>query len=290
MNQEELFNRRRLRSSYASVIISISLMLYLSGLFLFMVINTNKLIEKLTENIGITVVLKEGVKEGDLNFFLKKLHLRPYTKEIIYTSKEQAAAEMTEDLGESFIDFIGYNPLPSSFELKVLSDYSNRDSLAVITKELTAYNFVYSVSAQYDMVDNLNKTKTRVSVIMLSLNVFLLILIVVIINNTIKLAVYANRYLIKTMQMIGATCSFIRKPYLVRGLMQGFVGATFAVLFLSLTIFAVVSHYPDVEILLSLSQYVLVLLFVYALGILVSFFTSLFAVNKYLKIRTKILY
>lgn len=182
MNQEEKFNKRRLRSSYASVVISMSLMLYLCGILLFFVFNMNKIIDRLRENIGITVVLKDNVKDSDLQVFLKQMYLKPYTKHITYTSKEDAALELAEDLGESFIDFIGYNPLPSSFELQVFSDYSNSDSLTVIQDELIKVKFIDSVSAQYDMIDNLNKTKARMStIIIVFMAIFLLIIMPVVI-------------------------------------------------------------------------------------------------------------
>ncbi|MDR2085121.1 MAG: permease-like cell division protein FtsX [Bacteroidales bacterium] len=290
MNQEEKFNKRRLRSSYANVVISISLMLYLCGVLMFFVFNTNKIIDRLRESIGITVILKDNIKDSDLHVFIKQLYLKPYAKHITYTSKEDAAQEMAEDLGESFVDFIGYNPLPSSFELQVFSEYSNSDSLSVIHNELIKEKFIDSVSAQYDMIDNLNKTKTRLSALLLFLMAILLLIIIIIINNTIKLSIYSNRHLIKTMQMIGATCSFIRRPYLSRSIVQGMIGATISVILMSVTIFLLARYYPDLEVLLSISQLILIILATYIFGICVSFFTSLFAVNKYLNIRTKILY
>jgi len=290
MSQEEKFNKRRLRSSYVSVVISISLMLYLCGVLMFFVFNTNKIIDRLRESIGITVILKDNAKDSDLQAFIKQLHLKPYTKHIKYTSKEDAAHEMAEDLGESFVDFIGYNPLPSSFELQVFSDYSNSDSLAIIHNDLVKVNFIDSVSAQYDMIDNLNKTKTRLSVILLFFMGILLLIIIIIINNTIKLAIYSNRHLIKTMQMIGATRTFIRRPYLSRSIVQGIVGATISILLMSLTIYLFTNYYSDLEVLLRVSELCLIIFGIYLLGICVSFFTSLIAVNKYLNIRTKILY
>ncbi|MDL2227950.1 permease-like cell division protein FtsX [Bacteroidales bacterium OttesenSCG-928-K03] len=290
MNQEEKFNKRRLRSSYANVVISISLMLYLCGVLMFFVFNTNKIIDRLRESIGITVILKDNIKDSDLQVFLKEIYLKPYTKHVKYTSKEDAALEMAEDLGESFVDFIGYNPLPSSFELQVFSDYSNSDSLEVIYKDLIKVKFIDSISAQYDMIDNLNKTKTRLSAILLVLTAILLVIIITIINSTIKLSIYSNRHLIKTMQMIGATSTFIRRPYLSRSVVQGMLGATISIILMSVTIYLFTGYYSDMEVLLSISQIILIILVTYFLGICVSFFTSLFAVNKYLNIRTKILY
>lgn len=290
MNHEEKFNKKRLRSSNISVVGSISLMLYLSGLLMLFVLNTNRIIDNLRENIGITVVLKDNTKDEELHYFVKDLFLKTYTKDVTYTSKEEAAREMIDDLGESFIDFIGFNPLPSSVELNVYSNYSNKDSLNVITEDLMKYKFIDSVSAQYDMIDNLNKTKTRLSALLLTLNVILLIIIVVVINNTIKLSIYSNRHQIKTMQMIGATGNFIRKPFLKKGLLQGVLGATISVIMVSITLYLVLGYYPDIEVLLSLFQYLLIVVLLYFLGILISFFTSYFAVNKYLDVKTKILY
>ncbi|MCK9301921.1 MAG: permease-like cell division protein FtsX [Bacteroidales bacterium] len=290
MNQEEKFNKRRLRSSYANVIFSVSLMLYLCGLLLLFVFNTNFIIDNLRENIGITVVLDDDVDDVDVRFFLKKLYLKPFTKEITYTSKDEAAAELAQDLGENFIEFIGFNPLPSSFELKVYSDYSNNDSLKVIYDVLKTNKCVSSVSAQYDMIDNLNKTKVRLSIILIALNVLLLFIIIVVINNAIKLSIYANRQQIKTMQMIGATAAFIRRPYLLKGLIQGVIGATISAILLSLTICVIVMYYPDIQILLSPIQFVLVFGFVYVFGVLIAFLTTYPAVNKYLNVKMKILY
>ena len=290
MNHEEKFTRRRLASSYAMVIISISLMLYVLGVLLVFVVNSNSLINNLKENLGIEVIVKDNFDEEELRFDLKQLYLKPYTKQIIFTSNEEAAKELSEELDEDFVGFIGYNPLPTSFELKVHSDYSNPDSLNMITTYLQKQNYVKSISTQEPMINRLNNTKKHAGILMILIIILFAVVNIIIINNTIKLSIYSHRTVIKTMQTIGATTSFIRKPYIEKSLLQGLMGATIAVILLSLTVNAIINYYPDFELILHLSEYLGVVLLIYVFGIAIVFFTALFAVNKYLDIRTKLLY
>lgn len=290
MSYEERFARRRMFSSYTMVVMSISLMLYVLGLLIAFVVNSNSLLNKLQENLGIQVIVDEFYSNDELNFDIKQLYMMPFTKQIVLTTNEEAAEELTAELGEDFIGFIGYNPLPTSFELKVNADYANPDSLALISQYLYQQKYVESVSDQEQMIRRLNDTRYNVGIVLLALVLLFMLIDVIIINNTVKLSIYSHRSVIKTMQTIGATTNFIRKPFISRSLFHGLLGATIAVIMLALTIYALINFYPDMEFILSVYEFVGVLIIIYIFGIMVAFFTALFAVNKYLDVRTKLLY
>ena len=291
MNQEEKFTHRRLVSSYRGVIISISVMLYLLGLLLVFIGNTNSLLNNVKENIGIEVIVKDLYDEDELRFNIRQLYLKPFTKQVILTTNEEAAKDLADKLDEDFVGFIGYNPLPTSFELKVHSEYANPDSLKMIESYLNSQKYVKSVSTQEQIIRRLNNSRKSTSSILFAFVLIMVLIVIVIIHSTMKLTVFANRNIIKTMQTIGATTSFIRMPYIRKSLYQAVLGATFAVIALMLTLLIMVKFmYSDFEILLRMKDIIGIVVIIYVFGLVITLFTSVFAINKYLDIRKKILY
>ena len=282
--------KRRLISSYFTSMVSISLVLFMLGLIGFLILNAKKLSNYVKENIGFTVFLKEDIKEADVFQIQKILDTKPYVKETMYINAEEAAREFQEEIGEDFIDLLGFNPLVPSIDVRLHANYANPDSIKVIEENLQDFSEIKEVHYQKSLIHLVNENVKKISLFILFISGILFLIALALINNTIRLAVYSKRFLIRTMQLVGATGRFIRKPFLNRSIIQGCVGALAAMLMLSAMIYFLqmelegIIGFKDITILGIL--YVFVLL----LGIAINWISTYFAVNKYLRIKTDNLY
>ena len=223
---------RRILSSSASVVISLSLVLFVIGLLGLVLINAQRLSNYVKENIGFTIMLKEGVNEIEIMNFQKILDAADFAKSSTFVSKEQATKDLQNDLGEDFVSFLGYSPLLASVDVKLNASYANTDSLAAIKAELNVYPVVHTIFYQENLIDKLNSNVNRLSFFLLSFCLLLFVIAFALINNTIRLSVYSKRFLIRTMRLVGATNSFIQKPFLVKGIYQGIYSSIFAIFML----------------------------------------------------------
>jgi len=289
-SQESRIINRRLRSSYITSVISISLVLFMLGLLGILVLNTQKISDMVKENIGFTVVLKENIKEADIRGLQKNLDATRYVKSTEYIDKDKAAKEFQEELGDDFVDFLGYNPLLSTIEVKLYANYANTDSIAVIEKELQKYEQVSEVHYQKSLVHLINENVKRISFIILIFSSLLFVIAISLINNTIRLSIYAKRFLINTMQLVGATSTFIRRPFIYQSILNGIVGAAISI---SLIIFTLFWVEKQLEGLITLTDFYTVFtlcIFVLFLGIIINTISTFFAVNKFLRLHTDELY
>ncbi|MCK4637803.1 MAG: permease-like cell division protein FtsX, partial [Bacteroidales bacterium] len=227
---EDKYSKRRLKSSYVTTLVSITLVLFMLGMLGLIILHAKKLSDYVKENIGFSIIMKENVKEAGIIQLQKTLDASDYVKSTEYITKEKAAEELTKDLGEDFIDFLGYNPLLPSIDLRLKAEYANIDSLAIIEKDLLANKNVKEVFYQKSLVHLINKNLRRISIIILGFSILLLIIAIALINNTIRLSVYSKRFLIKSMQLVGATQAFIRRPFILKGILHGILGAFIAIL------------------------------------------------------------
>lgn len=287
---DETFARRRLTTSYISTVVSMILVLYMLGLFGFVLLHAKKLSDYVKENIGLTLMLNESVKEADVQMFQKTLDASDYIRSTKFISKENAAKVLQKELGEDFVSFLGYNPLSSSIEIKVKANYANNDSLAKINTRLKQNKIVDEVFYQKSLVDVINENLKKISIFLLGFSGLLLIIAIALINNTIRLSVYSKRFLIKTMQLIGATQRFIRKPFMIKGILQGVIGAIVSIVLLILTIGFAQKQIPELIDLQDIDLFLLLFAFVIVLGVFLSWISTYFAVRKYLKIKTDNLY
>jgi len=283
--------KRRLQTSYITTIVSITLVLFLLGVMGLLILNSKKLSVYVKENIGFSVILKENSKEADIIKLRKQLDATNYIKSTRFITKEEAAEDLKKELGEDFTEFIGYNPLLSSIDVKLYADYTNSDSLAVIEKDLSRYdNLIKEVFYQKNLISIVNQNVKRISIVLLIFSTLLFFISWALINNTIRLSVYSKRFLIKTMQLVGATKSFIRKPFLNSGTIAGIIGGIIANLMLVVIIkysekeFEGAISFADLNILIILFSGIIVL------GVIISRISAFYAVNKYLKIKGKELY
>jgi len=289
-SQEEKYNKRRLKSSYITTVVSISLVLFMLGLLGLIVLHAGKLSDYVKENIGFSIIMKDNVKEAGIIQLQKSLDKTPYVKSTNYITKEQAANEFSKELGEDFTEFLGYNPLLPTIEVRFKADYANNDSLSIIKDKILANSNVKEVWYQESLVDLVNKNVKRIGIIILGFSVLLLIIAIALINNTIRLSVYSKRFLIRSMQLVGATRAFISKPFILRGMVQGMIGAFIAILLLAGIIYLSRREVPELVDLQNPEMFLSLFAFVLILGIVISWLSNYFAVRKYIKIKTEKLY
>ena len=281
---------RRILSSSTSVVISLSLVLFVVGLLGLFLINAQKLSDYVKENIGFTIMLKDGVNEIETLKFQKILDASDFTKSTSFTTKEQATADLKTDLGEDFVEFLGYSPLLASIDVKLNAEYGNTDSLQIITNELSENANVFEVYYQEDLIDKLNSNVNRLSFFLLIFCVLLFFIAFALINNTIRLSVYSKRFLIRTMRLVGATNSFIQKPFLSKGIYQGIYSSLFAVFMLIGAIQLVQGDTANMLNIDDLKIIGIVFLLILASGLVISIFSTFFAVRKFIKLNENELY
>lgn len=282
--------KKRLRTSGATVIISLSLVLFMLGALGLLIINANKLSTHFKENVGFQIYLKDTATSAQTDVLLQELNNSRFTKSVNLINKEQAAEKLKADLGEDFVAFLGSNPLLNSLEVKLNADYANTDTLVIIEKALLQKPFVKEVVYQKVMINKLNKNTRAIAFFILIFSSALLIVAIALINNTIRLSIYSQRFLIRTMYLVGATRSFISKPFIFKGFRQGVIAGVIAGLLLAGFLILSTRFIPD---LLQLQdENVLLILFIgiILIGVIISAFSAFLAVMRYLKLKTSDLY
>lgn len=280
----------KLRTSYITTIISISLVLFMLGLIGLLILNAKKLSDYVKENIGFSVILKDNVKEVDIIRIQKDLDATPFVKSTEYITRDRAAKELQKDLGEDFIDFLGYNPLLASIDVRLYAEYANPDSIVNFNQYVTKYSQIKEVFYQKSLIHKLNENVNKISFIILSFSCLLLIISIALINNTIRLAVYSKRFLIKTMQLVGATRNFIRKPFLLKSILYGILGSFISIMFLIAVVYAAQMELKDVISIRDIEVVGMLFLLVIILGVAITILSTYFALNKYMSLNEEDLY
>lgn len=288
--KETKISKLQLRSSYFTSIISNSLVLYMIGLLALLLFNAKKLSDYVKENIGFSVILNDQVSEADIIQLRKNLEATPFVKATKYVTKEEAAKDLQKELGEDFVDFLGYNPLLSSIDVNLHAQYANPDSLKKIEQEIKTYPQVKEIYYQKSLVGLVNENIRKISLILLSFSGLLALIAVALINNTIRLSVYARRFLINTMQLVGATNSFIRKPFLYKSILHGIYGSVIAIVLLVSTFYFAQKEIRDFISFQDPGMLILVFASVLVVGIVINTIATYFAINKYLRLKEDDLY
>jgi len=289
-SMEEKYSRRRYHSSVATTVVSITLVLVMLGLLALTVFHAKKLSDYVKENIGFRVYIKEDAPEEEIILLQKRLDAAAFVKSSDYISPEEAARELTVELGEDFIDFLGYNPLPPSIDLRVKAAYANVDSLEVIESRLMKELVVKEVFYQKSLVHLINKNIRRISIVLLGFSALLLLIAMALINNTIRLSVYSKRFIIRTMKLVGATRGFIGRPFILKGILQGLYSAIFAIILLGAILYFLMQEIPELVSLYDLNIYLAVFGLVIITGMFLAWVSTFFAVRKYLKMKEDDLY
>lgn len=280
----------RIKTSSVTVVISLSLVLFLLALVGWVFINANLIVNHVKENVGFQVFIKEDAAQPDIDRLKKTFDAANFIKSATYKSKEEAAEEMKQKTGDDFVAFLGFNPLPSSINVNLKSEYANPDSLVWIEKELAADKIVREVVYQKVLVENINKNTRQLSLIILFFSALLIVIAVALINNTIRLSIYARRFLLKTMYLVGATQSFIRKPFIIKGIVNGVISGIIADILVVLFIIAANKFIPELLVVQNPNYLAVLFVITVLLGIFISGISSALAVRKYLRLKAEDLY
>ena len=279
------FNMQFITSS-----ISTTLVLLLLGMVVFFVLSANNLSNYVKENIGFTVLVSDDMKEPEALNFQKEINAKTYVKESAYISKEQALKEQTEAMGTDPAEFLGYNPFTASIEIKLNAEYANSDSIVWIEKELLANKKVMEVSYPQDLLDSVNRNIQKVSIFLLGLAGLLTLISFALINNTIRLAIYSKRFLIHTMKLVGASWTFIRRPFLIRNLWIGILAGLMADAILIVLAAMLVKYEPQLIDIITPNTTLIVMASVFAFGLVITSMCAYISINKYLRMKASALY
>ncbi len=266
------------------------LVLFMLGLLGMIILHGKKLSDYVRENISISVMLNDNVDDDLVQSYMKRLQRTSYVKQAVYVSREQAAKELSNELGEDFVQFLGYNPLPASIDLQLRAGYANSDSISRIEKQLMNSNLVKEVVYQKSLIDQVNSNISKISMVIMSFSLILLIISIILINNTIKLSIYAKRFLIRSMQLVGATENFIRLPFIKKSITHGIIAAVIADLLLIGTLYLAQRRIPEISALEDIQQFSLFFAGVLVLGVILSVLSTWISVNKFLRMKVDNLY
>ncbi|MBI1646751.1 FtsX-like permease family protein [Capnocytophaga sp. 051621] len=284
------FNKRRLLTSYFSVIVSITLVLFLLGFFGFLVFSTKKLANHFKEQVTVTILIKDEAKSADIAQLQKTLSVASFVKSLRFISKDEAAETFSKDIGEDFVSFIGTNPLQNVIDLSLKADYAEPDKMAEIKRELEQNSFVSEVVYDQSLVALIHENVNRIGLITLVFSALFTFVSVLLINASIRLSIYSKRFIIKTMQLVGATRSFIRRPFIRTNVRLGILSAFLAILLFYGALLAIVKSYPEFSILLDNTILCIVFIGIFAMGILISWLSTYFATQRFLNLNTNDLY
>ena len=282
--------KRRLISSYFSVVLSIALVLFLLGLLGMLVLNAKKVSDHFKEQVVVTIYLKQTAKEVEIKQLEKSLAMADYVKSTEYVTKEQAAEFLKAENGEDFMDFVGYNPLQNSIDVHLKADFVTSEHLEKISEEATSKNFVDEVTYDNDLVNLMNENVQKISFWVLVISGIFTIIAVLLINSSIRLSVYSKRFTIKTMQMVGATKQFIRRPFVWKSVRLGIIGAIIALIGMAIVLYYINKTFPELGLVDSPALIVLLFAFVFALGIIITWISTHIATQRFLNLKTDQLY
>jgi cell division transport system permease protein len=286
----EKYQRRRLISSYFSVVISIGLVLFLLGLLGILIINTQKVADHFKEQIALTVYLKDSAKEIEIDQLQKRLALANYTKSTEFISKEKAAKQYSREIGEEFMQFLGYNPLQNHIDIYFNADYVSQVKIAEISRDIEDNEFVDNTIYDKPLIALLNENIKRLSFWVLAVSAIFTFIAVLLINSSIRLSIYSKRFIIKTMQMVGATKGFIRKPFIWKSLKLGFIGIVLSLIGISVILYYLDQSFIELSLLDNYLNIAMVYAVVLVIGLLITWLSTYFATQRFLNLKTDELY
>jgi cell division transport system permease protein len=287
---EESASAKKTKTIYISTVFGIAMVLSMIGLLGLILVEANNLSRYVKENIVLNVFVDDAAHETDVIQLQKQLEVSKMVKQAQYVSKEIAAHNLQKDLGEDFVKFLGYNPLSQSIDVYLKAEYANNTDIEKFKAELLRNPLVKEVKYQKSLVDQMNENITTISLIILVFAAIFVVLSVALINNTIRLAIYSQRFLIKSMQLVGATKGFIRKPFMLYGIWHGLLGALIAILILVGTLSLAYKEVPDLIILRNYTEFGLIFVAIVGIGVFISGFSTFLAVNKFLRLKIYNLY
>jgi cell division transport system permease protein len=286
-SKEQKFTSSRVRTSYASVVVSMTLVLFVLGVLGILVFSAKDLSRTVRENFTFTLVLEEDIPEAELRTMLKSQQLAPYAKQATLVTKEEAAEVLKADLGEDFVAFLGYNPLSNTIDVNLTAEFVAARNLDALREELIAADYITEVLYDRDLValvnDNIEKILAGAAAV-------LLLVALALINSSIRLTIYSKRFLLKTMQLVGATSGFIRRPYLINSLGLGVLSAALSSGILYGALYGFAQYFPAFDTLFTEETFLKVVGVLLFMGLIVPGVSTAVAIRRYLKLRTNELY
>jgi cell division transport system permease protein len=284
------YQKRRLQSSYISVVISIALVLFMVGILGFVLIKSTSIANRVKEKVAITLFIKDKVTQKQIATFKESLIKEEFTKSVIYTSKAQAAEKYSKEIGEDFLKFLGENPLKNGIDIYLKADFVTPEKMEVLEKRFQKNLFVADVSYDKPLINLLTKNIKRISFWLLVLSGFFALIAMILINSSIRLSIYSKRFNIKTMQMVGATKGFIRKPFIWRSIKLGMVGALLALIGLAVVVYYLDKYIPSLNFLDDYFTLGYIAAGVILSAFIITMISTFFATQRFLNLRTDELY
>lgn len=284
MYSENKSTKRRFAGSYFASLISIALVLFVLGMYAFLMSYTEKLLDYVRENIGFEVVIKSNAKESSIKSLKDEISKKKYVKSVEYISKEEATNRLKEDLGDDFLEWLGdvENPLLPSIDIRFVSDYANIDSMAMVEKWLENKSIVKEVIYQKGLTNTINTNINKVKFVLFIVSVILLFIAIILISHTIRLSVYSKRFIVRSMQLVGATEGFIMKPFLRIFMKQGFIAAVIALICITLTLVWLRQYLPEADLFENNMHVIKIYFSVIGISLLLTMFSTIFSMKKYL--------
>ncbi len=289
-NQSSTAAQRKLRSSYFTTTISISLVLFLLGMIGLLLLNANRVSSYVKENLCLTVTFAPDTRDAEIRQIEKQLLSQPQVKSVRFIDKDEAAKEMEANLGESFLDMLDENPLLPSMEVKLFAEYANEQGMNAQAELIRSFKPVRDVNFEKDVVNLIHDNIRKISLVLLGFSALMLIVAITLINNTVRLMVYSKRFIIRTMQLVGATRGFIRKPFLASAVAQGLAGGLIANAMLAVVVFFSARELPGVIGFTNVTSVVVLFSVVFVVGVLITMISTTRSVNRYLSLSTDDLY
>ncbi len=287
---EEKFNKRRLLSNYFSLVVIISLVLFLTGIMGLLLLNSKKVADHFKEQIAMTVYIKDTAKEIELKQLQKTLTLKTATKKVNFVSKEEASYRHANEIGEDFIEFLGYNPLMNSIDVYFKAAFLNPAMVSKLSKDLERYGYVSEVVYDQPLLELLDENISKIKFGMILVSGLFILVAVLLINSSIRLSIYSKRLIIKTMQLVGATKSFIRRPFIKSHLLMGLIGAIIALIGLTLVIYEIERRFPELKIIENPIEPALIFSTVLLMSLGITLISTFFATQRYLNLKTDAVY
>ena len=284
MYSENKSTKRRFAGSYFISLMSIMLVLFVLGMYAFVMIYTDRLLDFVKENIGFEIVMKSNAKESSIINLKDELSKKDYVKSVEYISKENATNRMKEDLGEDFLQWLGdvENPLLPSIDVRFVADYANADSMAMVEKWVDDKTIVKEIIYPKTLTNTINDNINKIKIVMFAVSIILLLIAITLISHTIRLSVYSKRFTVRTMQLVGATEGFIMKPFLKTFMIQGLIAAIIALVFITMALYGMYDYLPEMNMSQGNGYIISIYASVIGLSLILTFFSTVFSMRKYL--------
>lgn len=284
MHSDKNSTKIRYAGSYFISLTSMILVLFVLGMYAFTVVFTDSMLDYVKENIGFEIVIKNKVKEADINKLKNELSKKEYVKSVEYISKEEATNRMKEELGEDFLQWLGdvENPLLPSLDVRFIADYANSDSMAMVEKWVGKKSIVKEVIYQKSLTNTINDNIGKIKIILFALSLILLMIAISLISHTIRLSIYSRRFTVRTMQLVGATYGFIMKPFVKTYMLQGLIASIITLILMTVILYGAVDYLPVIDFSTTNTDIIIIYISMLILSLLLTSFSTIFSMRRYL--------